>query len=263
MLAEVLRDVVSPVADVDDPEIMLSERRIDNGRFVWAVNNKLLGLDPGLAWRMGLLIANRLPTKTVIGLHAGDEAVYDVFAMQQVQPEAGKAVIDLRSMPARLFAILPRRIDSISVTAPKLVKPGEKFSVSVQVLDRNRLPVDSTIPLRWRLLSFDGSQIMEQFKPATAGAATTYWVAPTNGDYDSHSIEVEECSAASRPAQDLAVRSSGGRPTRKKHSLFTGRTTDCQRLRVRSTYGRAARVRTAYQRNRGLGRRQAGSLSTR
>ena len=61
MLDKALAQRVPPVARVDNPEIMLTERTAHAGRYLWVVNNTALGLDPGLAWRMCLIMSQRLP----------------------------------------------------------------------------------------------------------------------------------------------------------------------------------------------------------
>jgi outer membrane protein assembly factor BamB len=107
-LRKVLGSIVPPVAECDNPEIMLTERRSGDVRFVWAVNNTMLGWDPGLAWRTTLLMTHRLPVTATLKLDVPKGyLVRDVFAQKDLKPDAGVITCDLRTMPARLFAILP------------------------------------------------------------------------------------------------------------------------------------------------------------
>lgn len=107
-LRKVLGPVVPPVAECDNPEIMLTERRLGAVRFVWAVNNTMLGWDPGLAWRTTLLMTHRLPVVEKLKLDVPKGyAVRDLFAGKDCKLENGVITCDLRTMPARLFAILP------------------------------------------------------------------------------------------------------------------------------------------------------------
>jgi outer membrane protein assembly factor BamB len=107
-LRKVLEQTVPPVAMCDNPEIMLTERKAGDVRFVWAVNNTMLGWDPGLAWRTTLLMTQRVPVVERLKLNVPKGfVVRDLFAGKNVQSENGVVTCDLRSMPARLFAILP------------------------------------------------------------------------------------------------------------------------------------------------------------
>jgi hypothetical protein len=180
MLDEALRPIVEPVATVDDPAIMLTERTAGSGRFVWMVNNKMLGLDPGLAWRVGLLISNRLPTVASVDLHAAGHAVYDVFALAQIEPVKGRFSADMRSMPARLFAILPKPIANVAIHCSKEAQAGRAFGAVVFVLDGAGKPIDSNIPLRLRLLAADGTLLEERFTQAADGRSVTNWTLPLN-----------------------------------------------------------------------------------
>jgi hypothetical protein len=109
-LRKVLGPVVPPVAECSNPEIMLTERRSGEGRYIWAVNNTMLGWDPGLAWRMTLQLTHRVPVVEKLKLDVPDGwVVYDVFGRQEVKHEKGAITCDLRTMPARLFAILPAK----------------------------------------------------------------------------------------------------------------------------------------------------------
>jgi len=107
-LKKILGPVVPPVAECDNPEIMLTERRSGDVRFVWAVNNTMLGWDPGLAWRTTLLMTHRVPVVEKLKLDVPKGyVVRDVFAGTEIKPETGVVTCDLRNMPARLFAIRP------------------------------------------------------------------------------------------------------------------------------------------------------------
>jgi outer membrane protein assembly factor BamB len=109
-LRKVLGPVVPPVAECSNPEIMLTERRAGEGQYIWAVNNTMLGWDPGLAWRMTLLMTHRVPVVEKLKLDVPDGwVVYDVFGRQEVKHDKGVVTCDLRTLPARLFAILPAK----------------------------------------------------------------------------------------------------------------------------------------------------------
>jgi outer membrane protein assembly factor BamB len=107
-LKKVLGPVVPPVAECDNPEVMLTERRAGEARYIWAVNNTTPGWDPGLAWRVGLLCAQRVPVVAKLKLDVPHGwRVVDVLAGAEVKHDNGVVVADLRTAPARLYAILP------------------------------------------------------------------------------------------------------------------------------------------------------------
>ena len=119
-LWKVLDKVVRPVADCGNPEIMLTERRSGDGRFIWAVNNTMLGWDPGLMWRVSLQMTHRVPLIEIVKLDVPEGwVVYDVFSRKEVKHEKGEIICDLRTMPARLYAVLPQPVAKLEI---------EKFS---------------------------------------------------------------------------------------------------------------------------------------
>lgn len=122
-LRDVLGPIVSPVAQCANPEVLFSERRLDNTRFVWAVNNTMLGWDPGLAWRTTLLISQRVPVVEQITLDVPEGfVVRDVFAGKTVPHNRGQIPLDLRTVPARLFSIEPASTEPAA--APHVATPG-------------------------------------------------------------------------------------------------------------------------------------------
>ncbi|MEV0383148.1 PQQ-binding-like beta-propeller repeat protein [Nonomuraea sp. NPDC050643] len=100
--------VVAPVAVCDDPEVLLSERVAGRVRYVWAVDNAVLDLSPGLAWRVGLLMTHRAPLVTKLRLTVPPgHRVIDLLAGEVVPHHGGEITTDLRTVPARLYAIAP------------------------------------------------------------------------------------------------------------------------------------------------------------
>src|SRR5262249_23059604 len=54
-------DAVAPSpAVVDNPEVLLSERKAGDGQFLFVVNNTTPDLEPGHLWRLTLAVANRV-----------------------------------------------------------------------------------------------------------------------------------------------------------------------------------------------------------
>src|SRR5262249_58303846 len=140
-LRKTLGSVLSPVAGVDNPDVLLSERASDEGRYLFVVNDTVPDLDPGQLWRVTLAIATRVPVQTPVKLRHTGAAVYDVFALKHVTPNRDDVVeADLRCLPARLYAILPAAIARVELRGPTRVKAGQGFAWSAQIQDAGGKP---------------------------------------------------------------------------------------------------------------------------
>ena len=129
VLREKLASIVFPVAECDNPEVTLTERLStshDGVRYVFAANNTTTTVEPGSLWKMTLGIATRLPIKTMLGLRDLEGcSMYDLFDGRQVQPDtAGRIECDLRTLPMRVYAIVPGQakpaIESMISARPSL-----------------------------------------------------------------------------------------------------------------------------------------------
>lgn len=99
---------VPPVAECDNPEVLLSARQAGTVRYVWAVNNTMPDWGPGIAWRLSLLLAHRIPVLASLKLTIpAGHTVLDVYSGKTVTPVDGRITADLRTAPARLYAIGP------------------------------------------------------------------------------------------------------------------------------------------------------------
>ncbi|MFI8931777.1 hypothetical protein ACIG3E_29405 [Streptomyces sp. NPDC053474] len=111
--AAVLRSALSAVTPfaecVDNPEVHLSEWTAGGVRYLWAVNNTLLDWEPGLAWRVGLLCAHRVPVMARIKVRLPLlHQVVDLLTGKPVSTLLGdEFTADLRSVPGRLYAVVP------------------------------------------------------------------------------------------------------------------------------------------------------------
>lgn len=107
-LREAWNRVVPPVAGCDEAEVLLSERVAGETRYLWAVNNTMLDLSPGQMWRVNLLMTNRVPVIAELDLIVpSGHKVVDLLAGEVVANESGTVTADLRTVPARLYAIVP------------------------------------------------------------------------------------------------------------------------------------------------------------
>jgi hypothetical protein len=198
---------VPPVADCPEPGVMLTERRSGDARFVWAVNNVPTGLDPGLAWRVGLLISQRAPLVTKLTLDALGKTVYDVFALK---PCGTDVDADLRTMPARLYAILPSPIDHVTLRGPSSIAAGRAFAWSATVQDARGKPIDASLPVRVRLLAADGSVLAEEFTAAGNKGVAGTLVVPLNLPVGAIRLEVVELVAGKSVRLPVKVEPASG-----------------------------------------------------
>jgi hypothetical protein len=179
-LRRALGKVAPPAAEVENPEVFLSERKSGDGRFLFVVNNTTPELEPGHLWRITLAVANRVPTVAAVRLTGPHDAVYDVFAGARVEVKDGAFRADLRSLPARVYAILPAAIAQVELKGPDAVRAGQKFVWAVQVQDDAGRSVATSVPVRLRLVGPDGAVLDEQFTAAGLKGASGSVVAPLN-----------------------------------------------------------------------------------
>jgi outer membrane protein assembly factor BamB len=170
-LGKVLDAVTPPPAVVEDSEVFLSERRAEEGRYLFVVNNAAVRIEPGLLWRTTLGVASRRPQTVPVRLR-GDGVVYDVFALKEVRRKDGRVEADCRHLPARIFAVLPAAIDHVTLRGPIRVAAGRRFLWSVAVEDAKEQPIAASIPVRVRLLTADGTALEELFVAAGSRGAS-------------------------------------------------------------------------------------------
>ena len=167
--------------ETDNPEVFLSERRSDEGRFLFVVNNTTPNLEPGQLWRVSLCVATRVPVVAPVRLGSSGGAVYDVFAGKRVDAKGEMVEADLRSLPARIFAVLPEAIRSVDLHGPSDgVAAGQEFAWSVKVLSDQRKEIRSSVPVRVQLRDSRGRILSERFAATTAGGLAGTFVAPLN-----------------------------------------------------------------------------------
>ena len=204
-----------PIAQVANPEIMLSERISGNGRYLWVVNNTPTGLDPGVIWRVSIAMANRIPLVTPLTLqNVQGKAIYDVFALKQVTPTNGTLQVDLRSLPARLYAILPAAIGKVSLTGAKSVIAGQAISWSAQLQDAAGKALQTNIPLRIRIIAENGEILDEQFRTTSAAQGISgSSIIPLNTSAALCSLTVTEMLSGKQASLPVRIIKPGGQLT--------------------------------------------------
>ncbi|MEX1017574.1 MAG: PQQ-binding-like beta-propeller repeat protein [Phycisphaeraceae bacterium] len=207
-LREALGETAPPVAAVDDEAVFVSERVAGRGRYLFVVNYATPDLSPGQMWRVDLFVTARVPMRPAVGLRdlAPGAAVYDTFAMRQVDVEAGDVVrADLRDLPARLFAILPAAIDHVALRGPAEATAGQALTWSVQVHDSRGEPIEASIPVRLRLLGADGEVLVERHLAADEQGAGGVVTAPINAPAGAQTLEATELLSGRQARLSVAV----------------------------------------------------------
>jgi len=161
-LSAALNAVSAPVAITDNPEVLMSERVAGGGRYLWVVNNTTPDLDPGVIWRVTLIEASRVPVIAKIKLSQPPAAVYDVFAGHRVELKNGAVDADLRTLPARLYAMLDEPISGVMVDVRGAAFTGGTPNWIVAVVNKDNKPLSASVPVRVRLLSAGGAVIEER-----------------------------------------------------------------------------------------------------
>ncbi|MEU1378078.1 PQQ-binding-like beta-propeller repeat protein [Streptomyces triculaminicus] len=107
VLRQALSDV-TPVAECDNPEVLLSEWTSGSVRYIWVVNNTMLDWEPGLAWRVSLLNTQRIPVTARLKVQVPLlHIVVDLLTGNPVTLLGGEFTADLRTVPARVYAVVP------------------------------------------------------------------------------------------------------------------------------------------------------------
>lgn len=166
---------VAPLAKLDNPEIYLTERRQGAGRFLYVVNYVNPPLDYGQMWRVNLFSANRAPLVAPVGLSAlaPGAAVYDMLAQRKVTPLNGTVQADLRTLPMRLYAILPAPISGVGLRGPSAATPGGQLPYGVWVRDPVGKAHNTSLPVRVRLLDAGNTILAERYGAAVGADGFT------------------------------------------------------------------------------------------
>ena len=170
-LRRALGAAVPPVAETDNDEVFFTERRGGQGRYLFAVNNTTPDVAPEYLYRVSLYTANRLPVRAPLRLRQAGGAVYDVFALRRVSPRDGVVQADCRSIPARIFAILPAAIERVELAGPAAVRAGQPLAWRVRVRDGRGKVLAASVPVSVRLVAADGTVVAEQHAAAGSKGA--------------------------------------------------------------------------------------------
>ena len=151
---------IEPAAKIENPEVFVSERQAEQGRYLFVVNNTIPSeLEPGQLWRVTLATASLVPQVVPFDIATSPgQVVYDVFAGRRAHTESdGLIHADLRSTPARIYAILPEAIGRVQIRGPRTVGSDGVLRWEAEVQSDSGRAIAAAIPMRIRLLAGDGS----------------------------------------------------------------------------------------------------------
>lgn len=154
----------TPEADSSSPEIVTYIRRWNDARYVFAVNDKRTFGDYVGQW--GLVMEKGLPYEGEVSLADGDGAVNVVYELSRggevpFTRADGRVKVPVKfsTNDGRLFAFLKKRIASVEVKAPDVVRMGDTVKVTFSALDADGRPVEALLPAEIRLYDGAGREI--------------------------------------------------------------------------------------------------------
>ncbi len=157
-----LAPVCPPVAATDNPEVLLTERVAEQGRYLYVVNNTTPDMEPGQLWRMNLLLTTRTPVYTTVTWNVpASAAVYELFAQKPATLREGAFVADLQYQPFRLFAALPSAIERVALNGPATCRGGQNVAWTLQVQDKAGRAIAAAVPVTVRLVSQEGTVLAQ------------------------------------------------------------------------------------------------------
>ena len=209
---------ITPPATIGIDEVFTAESDQGQGRYVYVMDNctpntstngnTTVGIDPANMWKLSNFITSRVPIETTVTLpNITTQTVYDVFAMTSLgTPSGGNVTADLRSLPLRIYAILPKPLDHVQLTGPNTtVTAGQPFNWIVNVCDSTNTPIAASIPVHVQLLAADGVTLLrEQYVGVTSAGASGSFVLPANPVGGSPILKATELFTGMSSAQTIA-----------------------------------------------------------
>jgi len=176
---------VTPPATIGIDEVFTSESVEEQGRYVFVMNNITpTGIDPANMWKVTNYCTSRVPIQTTVTLpNVTGKTVYDIFAKASLgTPSGGNVTTDLRTLPLRIYALLPAAIDHVKLTGPNTaVTCGQPFNWQVQVCDATNTAIAASIPVHVQLLAADGVTVLREcYTGVPSAGATGTFILPVN-----------------------------------------------------------------------------------
>jgi hypothetical protein len=174
-------DERSRVPTPDSPWLVVNERRWNDTRYIYAVNDRRSAGAAGRKW--GTILENGEPLDATITVPGEKETVYDLVAHRSVPVERANGMLNWQShyepASARVFALLPTLIASVTLNAPEQIERGTSGAVRVGILDPQGKPVTGLVPIRLTIRDGQGalSEYSDTFAVKNGAFERTIWIA--------------------------------------------------------------------------------------
>ena len=209
---------ITPPATVGVDEVFAAESDEEQGRVIFVLDNNTPntmvngtttnGIDPADLWKVTAFNSSRVPIETTITLpNVTGMTVYDVFAKASLgTPSGGNVTADLRSLPFRIYAVLPKAIDHVQLTGPNTsVTCGQPFDWIVKVCDSTNTPIAASIPVHVQLLAADGVTVLHELYGGTTSAGISgSFLLPVNLVGGSPILKATELFTGTSSSQTIA-----------------------------------------------------------
>jgi hypothetical protein len=210
-ISSVFAPFIAENAVASDPWLIVTERRGQGQRFIYAVNDKRIAGEIGR--KFGTIVELGAPLTATVRVPgaANIKAVYDLIRHESVPfQREGEAIswsYDYAPASAGLFALLEEPIDSLSVAAPEQAEIGGAFDISVRILGENGQPVKGLTPVEFILRDANGavSEYSDNFAARDGEWKKTVWLA-TNDSEGIWSATVRELASGKTSRAYVAVR---------------------------------------------------------
>ncbi len=210
-LATALRAAVGPFRhfpiDTDHPWIAASAFAGGGATYIHLASDEGAHLPwpANQVWGLGTLYRRTTTPKTTrLSFPFADGVVYDVFERRLVEVEAtaGRATLaaDLRTLPGRLYAVLPKAIAAPALSTTMLA--DGRLDCQVQIVDANGAAVAARVPLRLRLHQ-GGAAALDVYRGTDAHGqfGESFWL-PVGGP--TWTLEASELLSGRRSTAELA-----------------------------------------------------------
>ena len=148
-IVQVLQDRLPRRVTADNQDLIVRSRGCDRADYIFAVNDKRTFGDYVGQWR--LVPEKGEPNSGIVTVHHPAAAAYDLVKHQPVvlkkQDRKCSFQVDLAPGSGKLILLLDRAINSIDLNMPERIKQGEKYTIKLQISDKNRQVIAACLPV--------------------------------------------------------------------------------------------------------------------
>ena len=159
-IAAKLKSVYTSPMSASNQDIVLYRRGIPGADYVFAINDKRTFGNYLGQWKR--LMEKGLPNSGTVTVKSNAQAAYDLVKHKAIDlKRSGKNVtysVDIAPADGALVLLLDKAIARTNVVQT-MAKRGEKYTLTVQVTDKNNNPVKAYIPLEITMTDAQGSRL--------------------------------------------------------------------------------------------------------